>query len=269
MSNIPIVKPINVKEYDFKQSKYEVAPKLPFSMIITGPSGSGKGILLQSLILDIYRDVFARVYVWSPSVSIDPNWSPVQRYIQTELKVDTEKEKCFFDEYNPSELEAVINRQHKITEYQKKNGHKQLHSILIIVDDFADSKEFSRNSPLLNQLYVRGRHKGCNIITATQKFNALSPIIRVNSRQLFLFRLRNYREIETMSEELSAVLVNKKMLVDNKNLAEAKRLLLEIYNLATSEPYSFLFINLMKTNVNEIFMKNFTSRLVVEEEEDI
>ena len=72
-----------------------------------------------------------------------------------------------------------------------------------------------------------------------------------------------------MSEELSAVLVNKKMLVDNKNLAEAKRLLLEIYNLATSEPYSFLFINLMKTNVNEIFMKNFTSRLVVEEEEDI
>ena len=72
-----------------------------------------------------------------------------------------------------------------------------------------------------------------------------------------------------MSEELSAVLVNKKMLVDNKNLAEAKRLLLEIYNLATSKPYSFLFINLMKTNVNEIFMKNFTSRLVVEEEEDI
>ena len=72
-----------------------------------------------------------------------------------------------------------------------------------------------------------------------------------------------------MSEELSAVLVNKKKLVDNKNVAEAKRLLLEIYNLATSEPYSFLFINLMKTNVNEIFMKNFTSRLVVEEEEDI
>ena len=59
-NNIPIVKPINVKEYDFKQSKYEVAPKLPFSMIITGPSGSGKGILLQSLILDIYRDVFRK-----------------------------------------------------------------------------------------------------------------------------------------------------------------------------------------------------------------
>ena len=57
MSDIPIVKPVNVKEYDFKQSKYEVAPKLPFSQIITGPSGSGQGLLLQSMILDIYRDV--------------------------------------------------------------------------------------------------------------------------------------------------------------------------------------------------------------------
>ena len=264
MINIPIVKPINVKEYEFKQSKYEVAPKLPFSMIITGPSGSGKGILLQSLILDIYRDVFARVYVWSPSVSIDPNWTPVKRYIQTELKVDTEKENCFFDEYNPSELEAVISRQHKITEYQKKNGHKQLHSILIIVDDFADSKEFSRNSPLLNQLYVRGRHKAICIITATQKFNSLSPIIRINSRQLFFFRLRNYKEIETMVEELSAVLIKKSTVADAKNLAEAKKLLLEVYNIATEEPYSFLFINLMKPDVNDMFYKRFDAKLVIE-----
>ena len=263
-TNIPIVKPIDVKEYDFKQSKYEVAPKLPLSMIITGPSGSGKGILLQSLISDIYRDVFARVYVWSPSVSIDPNWTPVKRYIETELKVDTEKEKCFFDEYKPEELNAVITRQHEITEYQKKNGHKQLHSILVIVDDFADSKEFSRNSPLLNQLYVRGRHKGCNIITATQKFNALSPIIRVNSRQLFFFRLRNYKEIETMVEELSAVLIKKSTVADAKNLAEAKKLSLEVYNIATGEPYSFLFINLMKADVNDMFYKRFEAKLATD-----
>ena len=38
----PIVQPVNVKEYDFKQSKYDVVPGLPFSLIITGPSGSGK-----------------------------------------------------------------------------------------------------------------------------------------------------------------------------------------------------------------------------------
>ena len=88
----PIVKPVNVNEYEFKQSKYDVAPRLPFSQIITGPSGSGKGILLQSMILDIYRNVFERIYVWSPSISVDSNWTPVKKYIQDELKVDLEKE---------------------------------------------------------------------------------------------------------------------------------------------------------------------------------
>ena len=209
MSNIPIVKPTNVKEYDFKQSNYEVAPRLPFSQIITGPSGSGKGILLQSMILDIYRDVFARIYIWSPSISVDANWTPVTTYIQNNLKANLDKEKCLFDEYIPEELEAVMKTQHKVIEYQKKKNHNKLHSILITVDDFADSKAFSRNSPLRNQLYVRGRHNAINIITSTQKFNALSPIIRVNSRQLFFFRLRNYKEIETMVEELSAVLIKK------------------------------------------------------------
>ena len=119
----PIVRPVHVQEYEFKQSKYDVAPRLPFAQIITGPSGSGKGVLLQSMILDIYRNVFERIYVWSPSVSVDSNWTPVRRYIQDELKVDLEKEKCFFDEYIPEELEKVIKQQHKVIEYQKKNDH--------------------------------------------------------------------------------------------------------------------------------------------------
>ena len=77
-------------------------------------------------------------------------------------------------------------------------------------------KKISRNIPLLNQLYVRGRHNAINIITATQKINALSPIIRVNSRQLFFFRLRNCKEIEAMVEELSAVLIKKSSVADTK-----------------------------------------------------
>ena len=258
--NTPIVKPINVKEYDFKQSKYEVAPKLPFSQIIIGPSGSGKGILRQSMILDIYRDVFERIYIWSPSISVDSNWLPVKKYIQDNLKVNLEKEKCMFDEYVPEELEAVIKKQHKVIDFQKKNEHKKLFSILVIVDDFADS----RNSPLLNQLYVRGRHNSINIITSTQKFNALSPIIRVNSRELFFFRLRNYKEIETMVEELSAVLIKKSTVADAKNLTEAKKLLLELYNIATEEPYSFLYSNLMKPDVKDMFYKKFDAKLVID-----
>ena len=45
------------------------------------------------------------------------------------LKVDLEKEKCMFDEYAPSELVEVINKQHKTIEYQKKNDHDKSHSM--------------------------------------------------------------------------------------------------------------------------------------------
>jgi ABC-type sugar transport system ATPase subunit len=47
----PIIEPIKITEYEVKQSKYEIAPKLPCRFILLGPSGSGKTILLQNLIL--------------------------------------------------------------------------------------------------------------------------------------------------------------------------------------------------------------------------
>ena len=64
MQAIPKIHPIKVKEYENKQSKYEMVPKLPVRSIIVGPSGSGKTILLQNMVLDIYRDCFSRVYIF-------------------------------------------------------------------------------------------------------------------------------------------------------------------------------------------------------------
>jgi len=36
------------------------------------------------------------------------------------MKVDTDKEKCWFEEFNVEDLEKVLDTQHKITEYSKK-----------------------------------------------------------------------------------------------------------------------------------------------------
>ena len=46
MSDVPIIKPIKLKEYEVKQSKYNIASKLPRSIIL-GPSGSGKSIITE------------------------------------------------------------------------------------------------------------------------------------------------------------------------------------------------------------------------------
>ena len=38
-NKVPTIKLYKTKEYTFKQSKYDVAPTIPFSMIITGHLG--------------------------------------------------------------------------------------------------------------------------------------------------------------------------------------------------------------------------------------
>ena len=38
----PMIQPIELEEYETKQSKYEMVPKMPFRSVILGPSGSGK-----------------------------------------------------------------------------------------------------------------------------------------------------------------------------------------------------------------------------------
>ena len=262
---IPYVKPAKMKEYEFKQSKYDVAPRIPFSQIVVGPSGSGKTILLQSMILDLCRDCFSRIFIFSSSIHVDGVWAPVKDYIEKHLKVDTKKEKTYFDDFNPQDLEYILDLQHKITKYQKDHSFKQLFSVLIIIDDFVDDTRFSRHNSLLNALYIRGRHFGCNIISSTQKFNGLSTIIRVNSRQLFFFKMRNYKEIQTMIEELSALLVKKNLLMDDKNIHNAKKTLLEIYEKATEDKYSFLFVNLMESDINDVFKIKFEKKILVDD----
>jgi len=116
----PNVKPIDEIHYTFPQSNYQVVPQVSFRAIITGPSGSGKSVLLVNMILDIYRNVFSRVFIWSPSIEVDSIWLPVKKYIKQQMKIDTDKEKCWFEEFNVEDLERVLDTQHKITEYSKK-----------------------------------------------------------------------------------------------------------------------------------------------------
>ena len=210
----PIIKPIRTKEFSSKQSKYDHCGKLPMRSVILGPSGSGKTILLQNMILDIYRDCFSRIYIFSPSIDVDMTWEPVKDYIEKHMKVkETDEDPIYFDNYDSAALEKIIHTQHKLSEYMKKNDHKKIFQILIVIDDFADDPSFTRHSTLLHALNIRRRHTFITTITATQVLNALSPIIRKNITELYVYRLRNNKELESLIDELSA-LYDKKTLLE-------------------------------------------------------
>ena len=101
--------------------------------MLCGPSSSGKAVLLSNMILDIYRDCFSRIYIWSPSINVDSTWKPVKDYIRDHIKPN-EGEKIYFDSYDPAELEQVINTQKKVIDYQKEQKHKDLYQIRIDCD---------------------------------------------------------------------------------------------------------------------------------------
>jgi hypothetical protein len=228
---IPKIQPIKPIEYNLKQSKYPMVPRLPCRSILVGPSGSGKSVLLTNLIMDVYRGCFSRIYIFSPSIDVDSTWLPVKKYIEEEMKIkNTKEEPIYFDHYTHTDLEKIIDTQHKVIDYMKKHKEKKLYSILIVLDDVADSPEITRHSKLLHGLYTRGRHNCISTITAVQKFNTLHPLISVNATELYIYRLRNYKDLESLLEELGAV-ANRKTI-------------LNIYNMATEEPYSFLYVNL-------------------------
>ena len=88
----------------------------------------------------------------------------------------------------------------------------------------------SRHSKLLHSLFTRGRHSFISSIVATQKFKAISIIIRVNATDLYVFKLRNQGDLDALVDEVSAV--------------ADKKVILEMYNIATHEPFGFLYIKL-------------------------
>ena len=167
--------------------------------MLVGPSGSGKNVLLTNMILDIYKGCFGRIYNWSPSIEVDNTWKPVKDYIKDHIKPN-DREKYYFDSYDPSELEAVIKTQQTVIGYQQNNKHKDLYHILTVIDNFADGTDFTRKSQLLHQLYIRGRHYMISTITSTQVYKQISPIVRKNMTHLFIYKLRTYGDLESTVE---------------------------------------------------------------------
>ena len=110
----PSLKPIQLKEHTCTQSHYgDIVPKLPMRSMLVGPSGSGTTVLLTNMTLDIHKGCFCRVYIWSPSIEVDNTWKPVKAYIRDHIK-PSDREKYYFDSYDPAELEQVKKPKRKL-----------------------------------------------------------------------------------------------------------------------------------------------------------
>ena len=90
-------------------------------------------------------------------------------------------------------------------------------------------------------------------VSSSQKLRLISAAVRVNMQFMCVWRLRNQLELEAVLEELTALL--------------PKQELQAIYQEATREPYSFLFIHYLKPRA-EMFYKRWEERFVIENGDD-
>ena len=254
-NNIPIVKPINIPEYKYKQSKYDMVPRVPFRSIIVASSTGGKSVLIQNLLLNVYRGSFERCYIFSPSIHTDPTFYEVKKYQREVMKVDDTKEDLYFEGFNIADLQKILEQQKKVIEYQKKNKQKELFSICICIDDHSDDPKFIRYSSMLHGLFTRGRHQAVSCILSLQKYSSTAPIVRLNASSLYIFKLKNMTEVNSFIEENSA-------LVDKKTLYE-------MYQQAVNDaPYSFFYINCNSQDINKTFYIRFEKNFSIDDDED-
>ena len=243
--------PARVEEYPVLQSQHEHLPKCPMRCYLYGPSGSGKTVLLQNMITRLYRtksgkSCFTRVFVFSPTVHVDPQWHSVKKFAIEELGTPPDQE-CFFDHFDDKDVEKVLSEQkaivEKVKEYKRRKEWKgAFPQVLVCLDDLLDDQHAMRNSKLLWELSARGRHALVNLIVASQYVRGAHPILRSNVTSWICFQPRNEKEAQAIAEEHSAAYgLNK-----TKNILRA----------ATKLPHGFLYIN-STAPIGQRFWRNF------------
>ena len=238
-----------------KQSQSEVLPRLSTRMVISGPSGVGKGVLTMQLLLNqkFYRGCFDRIYYFSQSAKVDSNLKGLETYCKEELG---QKEPCLYDTFDEGFIRDHLEQQLAVTQYIKKQAEKKGKrtakgfQTCLVIDDFADMPSVMRKAGgILNTLFIRGRHANVSVFVLTQKYRAISPEIRLNMNSLCFFRQRSKFDLDAFLEENSAIV--------------SRQTLEAMYRTATSQDHGFLYLNLMERDANKMFFKGFASRLMI------
>ena len=244
------VKLFPTAEYTSKQPRDPIVPRVPCTGIFLGPSKSGKTVALISAILDQYmtgggQSVFERIYIFSPSIEIDDAWKPVKGFIEQHMGVNTERGAGLLRQVgrgSPSHHHPAAEEDHP--DHEGAGLQEAL-------PNFGRDRRF--RGPTGAAPPHRGRGPGHALHPRAPHADLHRAAVRVNMQFMCVWRLRNQLELEAVLEELTALLPRKELQA--------------IYEEATREPYSFLFIHYLKPRA-EMFYKRWEERFVIENGDD-
>ena len=150
------------KRFDWPQPPPPFPPSQRSGCFLA-PSGGGKSSTAISLLMGPYKDVYSRVFIFSPSCApvIDPLWDAYRKHVEDYMKVPDD-EQTFWSTWEPQIIEKLIARHTKVNAHLKAQGKHTGFVCLFCIDDWSDAGEKVMHSStgVLTSLFVRGRHMG-------------------------------------------------------------------------------------------------------------
>ena len=238
------VKPMIKEEEDYIKISDNL-PKIPFSLLSCGARGSGKSVITCCL-LEWLHTYFDRIFIFSPTIELDNKY----KLMFDKLDMEFEFGVNVFKDYDEGVLTSILS---KIKRVNKNKAFKDKARILFIYDDIISLLPKNKRRTNFNKLILNNRHFNISLIINSQSLKLFDSNFRKNCSQIILFRTDNVLELKNYYEEFSALL--------GTCGSECRENFMKIYNYATSDAHSFLYIN--SHNYPNIFFKNFDEEIDV------
>lgn len=217
------IQPLETDKQNIPQkqaSKKGICARYPFSLVISGSSGSGKSQLLLNILTrpDLLGNYFHLILIFSPTAGdLDDTYKA--------LKLPKEN---YIKDFNTDTLQTILDNRKKLIlekgiEWVAKNNR-----VCLIFDDMIAEKTFL-NSPETLKMFTLLRHYLCSVVICSQSFKKVPRSIRINANWLCIFPALQ-SEVQIMLDEICPSGVTKKEF-------------LKIIEYCTEGRYDFMNIN--------------------------
>ena len=200
--------------------KSGVLPKFPFSMMISGRSGSGKTNLLMNLLSrkEFLKGYFHYIIVYSPTAG---------KYDDS-YKILNLPDENFKNDFSSKDLEELIKSRKALIDKKGIEWVVKNSRVLIILDDVIANRDFL-NSPEALKMFALLRHYQVAVIVLMQSYNKLPRSLRINANAVAIFP-SSQSEIEVLLDEITPAGLK-------------KREFEKVIDHCTAGRYDFLYIN--------------------------
>ena len=224
----------SVDNFDSDPDEREYPLDLPSTsrILIAGPSGSGKSIIANNLILKLLK--WDKIYMISKTIDQPKQKKLIEKLEELQTKIRKESADPDY------KLVFASNQLKDLPKVDDLNKHFRH---LIVIDDMITEK----NQKEVIDVFVRGRHKNISVIYISQLYFKTPREIRLNCNVFVITNVANQKEIALLNQELATDL--------------SKEEFKAVYNAATAGQYDFLLIDTTQKKLPLKYRRKFNGVL--------